>query len=266
MYGFHKVPHLMAGALLPVGSAEVLEFSNQYFKRDHPELLIFVSRKKTRESASTSHHAAVAANSYNAAVAGSQPIPMLYGLGGVPHNYLSLPPGSIEFDGGASGSMNRAGYITQDGEPATHNAFYENELGGTPASVDTGRSMSATPDAAGGEKIGFDDTIGTSQGQTVAQRTIVDIQRALREIDAIKATQSSITADLQALKEDNQEIWRQTTEYRDSLRRQQETLDRILRFLASVYSGNWQETLSQTSRSTGKNIISADNPHPTPVH
>ncbi|KAI8999921.1 hypothetical protein DFJ74DRAFT_697403 [Hyaloraphidium curvatum] len=50
MYGFHKVPHLQAGALLPPQEAELAtEFAHPHFLRDQPELLSLVTRKKGKE-------------------------------------------------------------------------------------------------------------------------------------------------------------------------------------------------------------------------
>lgn len=48
MYGFHKVPHLQQGALKtdPGQDSELWEFRNDNFKRDHPELLLQMQRKK----------------------------------------------------------------------------------------------------------------------------------------------------------------------------------------------------------------------------
>lgn len=54
MYGFHKVPHLQAGALLPPENAELAtEFAHPHFLRSQPELLSLVSRKKGKEDTDT---------------------------------------------------------------------------------------------------------------------------------------------------------------------------------------------------------------------
>jgi hypothetical protein len=50
MYGFHKVPHLQAGALLPPENAELAtEFAHAHFLRSQPELLTLVTRKKGKD-------------------------------------------------------------------------------------------------------------------------------------------------------------------------------------------------------------------------
>jgi heat shock transcription factor len=46
MYGFHKVPNVQQGSLLSGQEAEALEFANEYFIRDRPELLLHCSRRK----------------------------------------------------------------------------------------------------------------------------------------------------------------------------------------------------------------------------
>lgn len=45
-YGFHKVPHLQTGVLAPNSASELWEFTNPNFRRDQPELLPLVQRKK----------------------------------------------------------------------------------------------------------------------------------------------------------------------------------------------------------------------------
>lgn len=51
MYDFHKVPHLHQGVLIAADNAEneVWEFSHPQFKRDRPDLLTSVTRKRNRD-------------------------------------------------------------------------------------------------------------------------------------------------------------------------------------------------------------------------
>lgn len=56
MYGFHKVPHLQQGVLKlddddEKEKAEVLEFQNDNFQRDQPDLLYLIQRKKGASTA-----------------------------------------------------------------------------------------------------------------------------------------------------------------------------------------------------------------------
>jgi hypothetical protein len=46
MYGFHKIPSVQQGSLLSGQQPEILEFANEYFIRDRPELLVNVVRRK----------------------------------------------------------------------------------------------------------------------------------------------------------------------------------------------------------------------------
>ncbi|KZO99432.1 hypothetical protein CALVIDRAFT_477256, partial [Calocera viscosa TUFC12733] len=46
MYGFHKVPHLQQGVLKNETESELWQFSNPNFKRDFPDLLPLIARKK----------------------------------------------------------------------------------------------------------------------------------------------------------------------------------------------------------------------------
>lgn len=127
MYGFHKVPHLQQGVLLPEGDAEQLGFSNPNFQRDQPDLLLLVTRKKGRD-----------------------------------------------------------------------------------------------PD----EK---------EQGN-------VDFQHIMDEITAIKKHQMSISTELKNIQRDNQVLWQETLAARERHQRHQETIDKILRFLASVFSNDKKRT------------------------
>lgn len=123
MYGFHKVPHLQQGVLLPDSDSERLEFSNPNFQRDRPDLLLLVTRKKGRDP--------------------------------------------------------------DEKEPGN-----------------------------------------------------VDLQHILDEIAAIKKHQMSISSELKNIQRDNQVLWQETMAARERHQRHQDTIDKILRFLASVFSSD----------------------------
>ncbi|KAK4701164.1 hypothetical protein P7C70_g5077, partial [Phenoliferia sp. Uapishka_3] len=61
MYGFHKVPHLHQGVLQtdPDESNELLEFSNNNFVREQPDLLCLIKRQKARTDGSTATETAL---------------------------------------------------------------------------------------------------------------------------------------------------------------------------------------------------------------
>ncbi|KAI7882209.1 hypothetical protein K492DRAFT_61331 [Lichtheimia hyalospora FSU 10163] len=143
MYGFHKVPHLQQGAM--EGCLDRLEFSNPHFKRDQPDLLLLVSRKK--------------------------------------------------------GSRD-----TENGE---------------------NRSPTST-----------------------------DLQHLLDEMAAIKKHQMMVSTDLKQIQNDNQLLWQETLAARERYQQQQDTIDKILHFLASVFS---EKTNNGISRKRPFLLSNADN-------
>ncbi|KAI8647588.1 hypothetical protein BD408DRAFT_408190 [Parasitella parasitica] len=64
----------------------------------------------------------------------------------------------------------------------------------------------------------------------------VDLHHILDEIAAIKKHQMSISNELKNVQSDNQVLWQENIATRERHHRHQETIDKILRFLASVFS------------------------------
>ncbi|KAJ1540180.1 stress-responsive transcription factor hsf1, partial [Cladochytrium tenue] len=64
----------------------------------------------------------------------------------------------------------------------------------------------------------------------------VDIASLLQEIAAVKRHQLAVSADLKTIQHENQVLWNESVTLREQHRRQQETIDKILRFLASVFT------------------------------
>ncbi|KAG0001244.1 stress-responsive transcription factor hsf1 [Modicella reniformis] len=124
MYGFHKVPHLQQGVLMPDSDSEQWEFSNQHFQRNQPDLLYLVSRKKA------------------------------------------------------------------------------------------------------------------SSGNEDKDALTMDLGHILQEVTAIKRHQVAISTDLKNIERDHQSLWQEANAARERHQRQQDTIDKILRFLASVFSGD----------------------------
>ncbi|KAG0256384.1 stress-responsive transcription factor hsf1 [Mortierella polycephala] len=123
MYGFHKIPHLQQGVLMPDADSEQWEFSNPHFQRNQPDLLYLVSRKKA------------------------------------------------------------------------------------------------------------------STGNEDKDALTMDLTHILQEVTAIKRHQIAISTDLKNIERDHQALWQESVAARERHQRQQETVDKILRFLASVFSG-----------------------------
>ncbi|KAI7872106.1 HSF-type DNA-binding-domain-containing protein [Spinellus fusiger] len=63
-----------------------------------------------------------------------------------------------------------------------------------------------------------------------------DLSHVLDEISTIKKHQMSISSHLKTIQSDNQVLWRENIVARERHQRHQETIDKILRFLASVFS------------------------------
>jgi hypothetical protein len=64
----------------------------------------------------------------------------------------------------------------------------------------------------------------------------IDLHHILDEIQTIKKHQMNISTQLQTIQRDNQVLWQETVAARERHLRHQETIDKILRFLASVFS------------------------------
>lgn len=64
----------------------------------------------------------------------------------------------------------------------------------------------------------------------------IDLHHILDEIQIIKKHQMNISTQLQTIQRDNQVLWQETISARERHLRHQETIDKILRFLASVFS------------------------------
>ncbi|KAI8924688.1 hypothetical protein BC831DRAFT_427596 [Entophlyctis helioformis] len=134
MYGFHKVPSVQHGSLRSSAQAEELEFSNENFRRDRPDLLCFVIRRKNLHSEE----------------------------------------------------------LVKDGA--------------------------------------------------------LDINTVLHELAAVKRHQLTISSDLQKIQRDNEVVWNESLQLRERYAKQQETIDKILRFLASVFSSRKKPTVQSSKR------------------
>ncbi|KAF9082639.1 stress-responsive transcription factor hsf1 [Mortierella sp. AD031] len=65
----------------------------------------------------------------------------------------------------------------------------------------------------------------------------LDLGHIVQEVNAIKRHQVAISTDLRNIERDHQSLWQESIAARERHQRQQETIDKILRFLASVFSG-----------------------------
>ncbi|CAG8637861.1 8988_t:CDS:2, partial [Ambispora gerdemannii] len=86
-----------------------------------------------------------------------------------------------------------------------------------------------------------------SDGQS-EQWEFIDLNQIMNEITSIKKHQMTISSDLKNIQRDNQVLWQETISARERHRRQQETIDKILRFLASVFSAEKKRAIVPRKR------------------
>ncbi|PKY42064.1 hypothetical protein RhiirA4_315390 [Rhizophagus irregularis] len=84
--------------------------------------------------------------------------------------------------------------------------------------------------------------------ENIKEPNEMDINHILNEIASIKKHQMNISADLKNIQRDNQILWQETISARERHRRQQETIDKILRFLASVFSADKKRAIVPKKR------------------
>ncbi|KAJ2611943.1 Heat shock transcription factor [Coemansia sp. RSA 1365] len=209
MYGFHKVPHLQQGGLITDGpEAESWEFSNENFQRGQPDLLHFIRRKKgTRDTTSMPRDVTDANMSEDALNA----LPDSEGEESS-HENIAPPPVS-------SNGLNSKASLR----------FVDNPVLTTPA-------ISASAATAGAMRAA-----GRASGEpTVRPRASraapVDMSKILKEIQVIRDHQLTISADIKRLQEENKSMWIQARSTEDRYIKHQEMIDKILRFLATVFS------------------------------
>ncbi|KAJ7172727.1 transcription factor Hsf1 [Mycena filopes] len=130
MYGFHKIPHLQQGVLKGTTDADHWNFIHEKFRRDQPDLLHFIQRKKG-------------------------------------------PPAAEELDSASTIPANNA--------------------------------------------------------------QVLDIQSIVNGITAIKRHQTTISAELSELKRNNELLWQESQAARSRHQKQQDTINRIVKFLAGVF-------------------------------
>ncbi|KAG0372216.1 stress-responsive transcription factor hsf1 [Mortierella sp. AD032] len=107
---------------------------------------------------------------------------------------------------------------------------------GTKAGQD---SLMSTFTEGAGNGVGFDGYSTGGHGAGVNKRDAValDLGHIVKEVNAIKRHQVAISTDLRNIERDHQSLWQESISARERHQRQQETIDKILRFLASVFSG-----------------------------
>eukprot|EP00842_Homolaphlyctis_polyrhiza_P000798 jgi/Hompol1/1719/HPOL_000258-RA len=87
----------------------------------------------------------------------------------------------------------------------------------------------------------------------------VDMNTVLSEITAIKRHQLTISADLRKMQRENEIIWNESIQLRQRYARQQETIDKVLRFLASVFSTQKKPVVQPTNKRRRLELPTIDN-------
>jgi len=154
MYGFHKIPHLQQGVLKSDDDKEHWNFVHPNFRRDQPDLLCLIQRKKQMPQ--------------------------------------SGDEGVIDLRDGSNTNIQGAGTTT------------------------------AAP-------------VG---GATLSSGQVLDIHSIVNGITAIKRHQTTISAELNELKRSNQLLWQDAMAARSKHQKQQDTINRIVKFLAGIFGNH----------------------------
>lgn len=103
----------------------------------------------------------------------------------------------------------------------------------------------------------LDNIVRNKGGRTEDDEEEVTLAKILRELSMIKENQAMIGNDLLRLKEDNQLLWRENIQQRERHKRYSDTLDRILRFLASLYGQNrfLSDVINTSPHKTNQKLI-----------
>ncbi|KAJ2364703.1 Heat shock transcription factor [Coemansia sp. RSA 2611] len=198
MYGFHKVPHLQQGGLIADGpEAESSEFNNENFQRGQPDLLHFIRRKKgSRDSVSAGQDNAPDAE------AGDDDVQPESDDDGVRHGPTAT----------ATTTSTAAAAIEAPAESVAQAT----------------KNRAAATAGKGAEPNG---------AKARASRTPpVNLAKILKEIQVIRDHQLTISTDIKQLQEENQSLWMQASATEKRYNEHQETIDKIVGFLATVFS------------------------------
>lgn len=82
---------------------------------------------------------------------------------------------------------------------------------------------------------GVDANGGGGGSAGMNSNAMMDINSIINGLAAIKRHQSAISSDLNELKASNQQLWQEAIEARERHKKQQDTINRILKFLAGVF-------------------------------
>lgn len=78
--------------------------------------------------------------------------------------------------------------------------------------------------------------VARKRGKPDDDKGELDLNNIINEITTIRRHQLTISSELKHIQKDNQMLWSETLAMRERYQKQQETIDKILNFLASVFS------------------------------
>jgi len=178
MYGFHKIPHLQQGVLRSdTGETEYWNFAHENFRRDQPDLLCLIHRKK----------------------------------------------GNIQQQPGVATILGPEEGILDVRDPNTPQS--------TTVPISPHGIMNPGP--------------GSGQ--------VLDVNSILQGIATIKKHQTTISEELQQLKQSNQLLWQESMAVRERLQKNEDTVQRIVKFLAGVFGNRRAEGAHSEHTHTGHN-------------
>ncbi|EPX72802.1 transcription factor Hsf1 [Schizosaccharomyces octosporus yFS286] len=101
---------------------------------------------------------------------------------------------------------------------------------------------------------------GGSQASDDAANSL-DMSTITMELQNIRSQQMSLSSELNRIQVDNAALWQENIETRERQRRHQETIDKILRFLASVYLDGKQKPASKVMPKSRRLLLEAKYPN-----
>lgn len=79
----------------------------------------------------------------------------------------------------------------------------------------------------------------------------IDLKQLLSQLEQMKRNQVLISEDLRRVRQDNELLWKENFIARERHKIQSETLDKIMRFLASIYGNNTTRLIQQMNTNSG---------------
>jgi heat shock transcription factor len=94
-----------------------------------------------------------------------------------------------------------------------------------------------TPNQSTSDDLSMDMPTLSNSTTTTPQGQVLDVQAIVSGIAAIKRHQTTISAELNELKRSNQMLWQDAMAARTRHQKQQDTINKIVKFLAGVFGG-----------------------------